>query len=163
MPKKVKELTNNINVRITDEQKERWNKYLKEHKEFSSASAMIRWCVDEVVEGTYALKQINNGENTIKNRTDKIDGRIEEIEKNQRDILKLIAQKTSVGKKIDTNLREYQKGLLINLLQKESMNDLEIGEIFDDLTEIEILNMLNDLMESSIIEQGKNSKYKVIK
>ncbi|MFX1499969.1 MAG: hypothetical protein ACFFDH_03290 [Promethearchaeota archaeon] len=161
MPKKAKELTNNINLRITDEQVEKWNNYLKENPEFSSVSHFIRWCVDEIIDGTHFRRQVNNEKDNLKKRIDEYDDKIEELLKSQRDILKIIAQKTTPTKRENKTLREYQKGILLNLLEKTPMDEEEISKIFDDLTEIDILNMLNELMEASLIKQYRN-KYKVI-
>lgn len=160
MPKKAKELTRNINFRISDEQVEKWNTYLKENPEFSSVSHFIRWCVDEIIDGTHYRRKENNKTEESKKRIETLEKRFEDLLKSQRDILKMVAQSKTI-KTEDKTLREYQKGILLNLLEKSPMDEEEIGKIFDDLTEIDILNMLNDLMEASLIEQYKN-KYKVI-
>jgi len=66
MPKKAIEFSNNINIRISDEQKDQWNKYLKNNKEFSSISHFFRWCVDQIVEGTYLPLQGQNNNNSLR-------------------------------------------------------------------------------------------------
>ena len=161
MPKKEIEFKNNFNIRITDEQKAKWNEYLDEHKKFSSVSHFIRWCVDEIVDGTHSRRKvINNDKESLKLRIEENEKMIERILEEQRDVLKAIAMKTETPKEMKP-IREYQKGLIINLLKKEMMDETELNEILDDLNEIEILNMINELMEASIIEQ-ENDKYRVI-
>ena len=94
-----------MNIRITDDQVDKWNKYLKENPEFSSISHFIRWCVDEIIDGTHYHRQVNNEKETLKKRIDEYDGKIEELLKSQRDILKIMAQKTESIKTEDSNIK----------------------------------------------------------
>ena len=79
--------------------------------------------------------------------------------KSQNEILKFIAKKSDVLPK-DLPMRDYQKQLIINLLQETPRDEEELENILG-LSEIEILSIINDLLEMGIIEQYKD-KYKVI-
>jgi len=163
MPKKAEEFRNNINIRISNEQKEKWNSYLKAHSEFSSISHFIRWCVDEIIDGTYLHRQGNNEKELLKKKIEQYDQQLNQIEKDQKELFKqfVIAKSSNQIEPEKMKLISFQKGILLNYLREKPRRLDEIEKLFDNLTEIEILTMLNDLLESSLINQDKN-KYMVI-
>ena len=156
---KVEKLTKVVNFRISEQQEKEWKKSMKAHR-FKKLSSFIRWCVDEVVEGSlYKRKDMNNKEE-LKEQIKANDKQIQELMKSQKEILKLIAQ-TRQSNDTDQSLRGYQKGIILNLIQQKPRDEEEINKILDDLTELDILDILNDLMDASLIKYDKN-KYRVI-
>jgi len=158
MPRKATEFSNNINIRITDEQKEKWNRYLANNPEFSSISHFIRFCVDEYIDGTHLKRRERNREKELKIKIKENEVRINEILNEQREILKMIAQKTEPSG--NEKLKEYQRGVVLNLLRETTRDEVELSRL-TDLPEIEILQFLNTLLEEKLITQEKN-KYKVL-
>lgn len=157
MAKKDNTRKKNLNVRITEAQEARWANYMEANR-FSSLSALIRYCVDEFVEGTVSKSNVNNKNNKVKAQINELTKKYDDLMDSQKDILKLIAKKVE---KPTGNLREYQKGIIINLLTESPMDEIDLSKIMPDLKEVEILAILNELLETSIIIQEKN-KYKAI-
>ncbi|KKK40161.1 hypothetical protein LCGC14_1350440 [marine sediment metagenome] len=150
MPKKPKELTKNINVRISEEQEKEWRNYMKKNH-FSNLSTFVRWCVEEIVEGYYNQKGNFDEKEVLRKKIEEHDVRLGELLKSQQDILKIVAQK-SPTKETDKPLQEYQKGIMLNYLNTPH-DEKDIGKLFSDLTEVEILNIINELLESNLIGQ----------
>ena len=159
MPKTEKIFTKNINVRISTDQYKRWDQYAK-NKGFDNISKLVRYATDGLIEGSFQKSETNNKKESLKKRIELIETNNKELLKSQNEILKLIAKKTEASPK-DLKLRDYQKKLIINLLQEKPRDEIEIKKIMDDLSEIQILSIINDLLEMGIIEQYKD-KYKVI-
>ena len=101
---------------------------------------------------------MNNKNNKVKAQINELTKKYDDLMDSQKDILKLIAKKVE---KPTGNLREYQKGIIINLLTESPMDEIDLSKIMTDLKEVEILAILNELLETSIIIQEKN-KYKAI-
>jgi len=159
MPKTEKLYTKNINVRISNDQYERWGKYAK-NKGFDNISKLVRYATEGLIEGIFHKNETNNKKEALKKRIELIEKNNKDLLKSQNEILKLIAKKTKALPK-DLQLRAYQKKLILNLLQEKTRDEIEIKKIMDDLSEIEILSIINDLLEMGVIEQYKD-KYKVI-
>lgn len=159
MPKTEKIFTKSINVRISNNQYERWGKYAKD-KGFEDISKLVRYATEGLIEGSFQKSETNNKKESLKKRIELIETNNKELLKSQNEILKLMAKKTKALPK-DLQLRAYQKKLILNLLQEKPRDEIEIKEIIDDLSEIEILSIINDLLEIGVIEQYKD-KYKVI-
>ena len=155
MPKKPKELIKNINVRISEEQEKEWRDYMKKNH-FSNLSTFVRWCVEEIVEGNHAQRGRFDEKQVLKDKIEEHEKKLGELLKSQQEILKIVAQK-SVTKETNKPLQEYQKGIMLNYLVTPH-DEEDIGKLFSDLTEVEILNIINELLESNLIEQV-NDKY----
>ena len=156
---KAKSLKRNVNVRITAGQEREWREYMNLNH-FSNLSTFVRWCVEEVVEGHVARETKSDNKTKLKQKVESLEDKLVDLTKSQQDILKMIA-KSSQPKEASKPLREYQKGLIINLLQENPRDETELLKVFDDLDESDLLVILNELMEASIVELDKN-KYKVI-
>ena len=156
---KAKSLKRNVNVRITAGQEREWREYMNLNH-FSNLSTFVRWCVEEVVEGHVARESKSDNKAKLKQKVESLENRLMELTKSQQDILKMMA-KASKPKEVNTPLREYQKGLIINLLQEKPRDEEELLRLFKDLDENDLLVMINELMETSVVELEKN-KYKVI-
>ena len=157
MPKTEKLYTKNINVRISNNQYEKWGKYAKDNG-FEDISKLVRYATEGLIDGTFHKNETTNKKEVLR-------GRIELIEKNNKDLLKsyneiltLIAKKAPEPR--DLKLREYQKQLIINLLLEVPRDEEELEKILG-ISEIEILSIINNLLEKGIINQYKD-KYKVV-
>jgi hypothetical protein len=159
MPKKPIEYKTNVSVRITDSQKEIWESYA-EANGFASISSLVRYATDELIESNTSPRSRKDNTSAIRTRLHEIEKKYNDLLHSQQEIIKLIAEKTPIRKE-NKPLREYQKGLIINLLQEKPRDELELQKILTDLSEVEILTLLNELMETSIIKQEGN-KYAVI-
>ena len=155
MPKKPKELIKNINVRVSEEQEKEWRDYMKKNH-FSNLSTFVRWCVEEIVEGYYNQRGKFDEKQVLYDKVEVHEKRLGELLKSQQDILKILAQK-SAAKETNKPLQEYQKGIILNYLETPH-DEEDISKLFSDLTEVEILNIINELLESNLIEQV-NDKY----
>lgn len=152
MPKKERELKKNVNVRITEEQEKEWREYAKE-KHFANLSTLVRWCVEEIMDGSYVRRSNSNSKDALKKEVEENKRKIQELMKAQRDILETFDKPSEAHK--DIPLREYQKGVIINLLKEKPRDELELQKILSDLSEEEILRMINELMKASIVRQVK--------
>ena len=159
MPKTEKIFTKNINVRISNNQYEKWGQYAKDNG-FDDISKLVRYATEGLIDGTFHKSESSNKKESLRRRIELIETNNKELLKSQNEILKLIAKKTKALPK-DLQLRAYQKKLILNLLQEKTRDEIEIKKIMDDLSEIEILSIINDLLEMGVIEQYKD-KYKVI-
>jgi len=162
MPKTEKIYTKNVNVRISLEEYEKWDKYTKA-KGYNDISKLVRYATNGVVDEVFQENKTNENHISMKKRLETLENENKEILKEQREILRVIAKKSPEPK--DLKLRDYQKGLIINLLEEKSRNPIEIGKIISDLEEIEILTIINDLLETGIIkvDEKNKTKYKVVK
>jgi hypothetical protein len=158
MPR-TKNYKQNLSVRVSKAQKQRWESFADENG-FSSISSLIRFATDELVEGNQSSRFRDNNKQILRDRLKNLEKRYDDLLDSQREIISMIAQKSSETQK-DKPLREYQKGLIINLLKEKPRDEKEIQEILSDLSEVEVIALLNDLMETSIIQQQKE-KYAVI-
>lgn len=159
MPKTEKLYTKNINVRISNNQYERWAQYAKDNG-FDDISKLVRYATEGLIDGTFHKSETNNKKESLKKRIELIEKNNKDLLKSQNEILKVLAKKTEALPK-DLQLRAYQKKLILNLLQEKPRDEIEINEIIDDLSEVEILSIINDLLEMSVIKQYKD-KYTVI-
>ena len=159
MPKTERIFTKNINVRISSDQYKTWGQYAK-NKGFDNISKLVRYATEGLIDGTLHKNETTNKNEALRGRIELIETNNKELLKSQNEILKLIAKKTEASPK-DLKLRDYQKKLIINLLQEKPRDEIEIKKIMDDLSEIEILSIINDLLEIGVIEQYKD-KYRVI-
>ncbi len=157
MPKTEKIFTKNINVRISNNQYEKWGQYAKDNG-FDNISKLVRYATEGIIDGTFHKSETNNKNASLRGRIELIEKNNKELLKSQNEILKFIAKKAPGPK--DLRMRDYQKELIINLLQESPRDEEELENILG-LSEIEILSIINDLLEMSIIEQYKD-KYKVI-
>lgn len=157
MPKTEKIYTKNINVRISNDQYKIWDQYAKNNG-FDNISKLVRHATDGVIDGTFHKSETNNKKESLKKRIDLIEKNNKELFKSQNEILKLIAKKAPGPK--DLQLRDYQKQLIINLLQETPRDEEELGELLS-IAEIEIYSIINGLLEMGIIERYKD-KYRVI-
>ena len=57
---------------------------------------------------------------------------------------------------------DYKKGLVINLLKEKERDEKELMGILDDLKQDEMLYILNDLIESNLIDINEKNKYYLI-
>lgn len=158
MPKTERIFTKNINVRISKDQYKLWEQYAKDNG-FDNISKLVRHATDGIIDGTFHKSETNNRNASLRGRIDLIEKNNKELLKSQNEILKIIAKKSDVLPK-ELPMRDYQKQLIINLLQESPRDEEELENILG-LSEIEILSIINDLLEMSIIEQYKD-KYKVI-
>jgi hypothetical protein len=154
-----KNYKHNLSVRISEAQRKRWERFA-DGNGFASVSSLIRFATDELVEGKQSARLQENNKQLLRNRLNELEGRYDALLDSQREIMSMIAKKSSEIRK-DKPLREYQKGLIINLLKEEPRDEVEIQKILSDLSEVEVITLLNELMETSIIKQEKN-KYAVI-
>jgi len=157
MPKTEKIFTKNINVRISKDQYEKWGQYAKDEG-FDNISKLVRYATEGLIDGTFHKSETNNKNEALRRRIELIEKDNKDILKGYNEILKVIAKKAPEPK--DLKLRDYQKQLIINLLQETPRGEEELENILG-LSEIEILSIINDLLEMGIIEQHKD-KYKVI-
>jgi len=161
MPKKRVEFDNNINLRISDEQKENWNNYIKEHKEFNSISNFVRYCVDEIVDGTSQNRnQKQESKEDIESHIKDLDEKIVNMMQEQKEILKIVAKSTQPLLNSNKALREYQQNLVLKLLKEKPRSDEELLKLMD-IEEYEVLNFLNELVDLGKIDLVDN-KYRVI-
>jgi len=158
MPKKPIEYQKNITIRVSLSQKKRWESFAEDNG-FSSLSSLIRYATDELVEGN--ISRFKNNKETLRQRLTDVEEKYNNLLESQQQIIKAIAIKTT-SREENKPLREYQKGLIINLLQEKPRTETEIQKIIPDLSEVEILSIINELIETSIIKQSKNNKFAVI-
>jgi len=161
MPKKPVEYKTNISIRVTNNQKEKWEDFA-DNNGFASVSSLARYAIDALVEQGVRERLRKETQDDIKERLKDMEQKYNDLLKSQQEIMKAIAQKAT--KKEDKPLREYQKGLIINLLEEKPRDEMELQIILSDLSEIEIIELINELIETSIIkrfEKDKN-KYAVI-
>jgi len=159
MPKKPVEYQTNVTVRISESQKELWEKYANKNG-FSSLSSLVRFATDELVEGHIPRFKTDN-KDVLRQRLNDIEKKYNSLLESQQEIIKSIAAKTTPTPE-NKPLKEYQKGLIINLLQEKPRDETEIQRIMPELSEIEILSIINELIETSIVKQSKNNKFAVI-
>ena len=157
MPKTEKIYIKNINVRISNDQYEKWGKYAKDNG-FDALSKLVRYATEGLIDGTFHKSETNNKKEALRERIELIEKDNKELLKSYNEILKLITKKAPEPK--DLQLRDYQKQLIINLLQETLRDEEELEKILG-LSEIEILSIINDLLEMGMIEQYKD-KYKVV-
>lgn len=161
MPKKKVEFDNGLNIRISDEQKTNWNNYLKEHKEFSSVSSFVRWCVDEIVEGTHNNRNQQESKDSLEVHVKELDDKIIKMMNEQKDILKLVAKSTQPLLNSNKALREYQQSIVLTLIEEKPRNEQELLKLMAPIEEYEILTFLNDLIEAGKIDNIDNKYQRV--
>lgn len=157
MPKTEKLYTKNINVRISNNQYEKWGKYAKDNG-FEDISKLVRYATEGLIDGTFHKNETTNKNEVLRGRIELIEKNNKDLLKSYNEILKLIAKKAPGPR--DLELREYQKQLIINLLLEAPRDEEELEKILG-IPEIEILSIINNLLEMGIINQYKD-KYKVV-
>lgn len=157
MPKKPIEFKTNISIRITNSQKEEWEDFA-DNNGFASVSSLARYAIDSLIEKGVRERLQKETHEDMKNRLNKMEQKYDDLLESQQEIMKLIAQKTN--KKGDKPLREYQKGLIINLLEEKPRDEVELQKILSDLSEIEIIELINELIETSIVKRFEKDKNK---
>jgi len=160
MPKKAQEFTNNVNFRISDDEKVQWNKYLEGHNKFSSLSKLVRWCVNEIIEGTHKNRAKKETKEDIESHIKDLDEKIISMMNEQKEILKIVAKSTQPLLNSNKALREYQQNMVLNLLKEKPRSEAELLDVMD-IEEVEVLNFLNELVDLGKIDLVDN-KYKVI-
>lgn len=157
MPKTEKIYTKNINVRISTDQYKKWNKYAKANG-FDNISKVVRYATEGLIDGTFHKNESTNKNGVLREKIEHIEKDNKEILKSYNEILKFLVKKAPEPK--DLQLREYQKQLIINLLQEKPRDEEELEKMLE-VSEIEVLSIINDLLEMGIIEHYKD-KYKVV-
>ena len=158
MPKKEKEYTKNINVRISEKEEESWEEFRKANH-FNSISALVRCCVNERIEGVDFNRIRDNQISNVDNKIKQLENNNKEILKTQNTILKFIAEKTTGPE--NTSLWDYQKTFALNLLEEKPRDETELSELLD-LDELKILKLLNGFIELSKVRLNKDNKYELI-
>ncbi|HEC92879.1 MAG TPA: hypothetical protein ENI51_07825 [Candidatus Atribacteria bacterium] len=148
-----------INIRIDKKAFKVWENYYKTHK-FDTMSSFVRYCVDTFIE--------NNGErfNKKENINDKIleyEDKINEIIDENKEILRLLAERIENEKDIDLNndLINYQKYLLLTLIQEKPRDDEELIKILNIDADV-LYVMLNKYLELGKIKMNRLGKYELI-
>jgi len=161
MPKKPIEFKTNISIRVTNNQKERWEEFANKNG-FASISSLARYAIDSLIEEGVRERLQKETHEDMEDRLNKMEQKYNHLLDSQQEIMRAIAQKTV--KKEDKPLREYQKGLIINLLEEKPRDEVELQKILSDLSEIEIIELINELIETSIIKRFEKdrNKYAVI-
>ncbi|MBA7492076.1 hypothetical protein ES702_02625 [subsurface metagenome] len=158
MPKKEREYIKNINVRISKEEEELWERFRKENH-FNSISSLVRFCVNERIEGSYFNRIKDKEVSNTNNRIKQLENNNKEILKTQNKILKFLTEKTTIPE--DTSLWDYQKTLGLNLLEEKPRDEVELSKLLD-LDEIKTLKLLNGFIELGKIKLNKDNKYEMI-
>lgn len=164
MPKNKENKYKQVNVRLSAETYQKWEKY-SEKNGFSNLSALIRYCTNEFTEGRMTRNLKEASETSKDKRINEIYQELEKIKANQLETLKIIAQKPLKNQKTDDEsikLRAYQRQMIINLLQEQPRNEEELDKLFDDLEEHEIMTILNGLIEVKGIKLRDDGKFEVI-
>lgn len=150
----------NINVRLTEAQKERWQEYADKNG-FASISNLVRYAVEELVEGTFqGRRQTSNNHTELKKRLGKIEEKYNNVLEEQRELLKIIA-KGAENKDKDEKLSIFQKELIYNLLEEKPRDEVDLDKLIPGLNEFEILAIINKMLELGTIKQ-KGNKYEVV-
>ena len=161
---KIKEIKHKqVNVRLSSETSEKWEKYATENG-FSTLSSLVRFCTNEFVEGRMDRNLKKSSSETEKdNRINEIYTELEKIKSSQLDTLKLIAQKSDSGNDDGSiKLRAYQRQIILNLLKEKPRNEEELDNLFDDLQEHEIMTILNGLVEVNAVTLRDDGKFEMI-
>ena len=141
----------NVNVRITEDQYNRWEKYAEDNR-FSSVSALVRYCVEEVVEGTITKNTSNDNQKERNNKIASLEGEFKAIKDQNKLILKVLAEKTKPEKQ-EIPFKEFQKEIIVNCLEVYGVQDEKaIGKLLKTLDEYEVLTLINELLEESRIK-----------
>ena len=155
MPKKEIEYEKIIHLRVTDNQYDRWSKYVEnKDNNFTSLSSLIRYAVDELIEGNL-LK--NSVQLAIEKEVKKLDQKYDEIVAQNLKILEKIASKSPPPQ--DIKLREFQTEYIENLFKEKPRDEKEIQKLVPNLTLTETIDIINKLLEATIIVPYKD-KYK---
>lgn len=153
IPKTRKDYKKSFNIRISEAEKEKWENYTKE-KNYSSVSHMIRSTINERIDG---ILQPSHQNSEILNRMKVLEDENKDLLKDQKEILKIIALKSTV--QTDTTTLDFQKEIILNLLREKPRNEKELASLLG-LNQVDILVLLNDLLEMSIIKRSEKAKTK---
>ena len=85
------EFSDNINIRISEEQREKWQKYIDAHPEFNSVSQFIRYCVDYIVDQGRIHEKIEEENERLKADIEDMRADIKSLQKTQKDILSTLS------------------------------------------------------------------------
>lgn len=153
MPKTQKELEKSFNIRVSEAIKKKWEKYARENN-YSSVSHMIRTVMNERIDGI--LKPTYQNAELL-NRMKVLEQENKDLLKDQKEILKIIAQKSVI--QTDTTTLEYQKEVILNLLREKPRNEKELASLLG-LNQVDVMVLLNDLLEMSVIKRSEKNKTK---
>lgn len=155
MPKKEIEYEKIIHLRVTDKQYNTWTEYVEnKENDFTSISSLVRYAVDELIEGN---KLKNSVQLAIEKEVKKLDKKYDDIVAQNLKILKKIANKSPPPQ--DTKIREFQTEFIENLFKEKPRDEKEIQKLVPNLTITETIDIINGLIEATIIEPYKD-KYK---
>ncbi len=158
MPKKEKIYTKNINVRISKDQFDKWDKYAKNNG-FDDISKLVRYATNGLIDGLFHKIEFNNEKESLRKKIEIVEENHKELLKTQNKILKLMAEKTSGSK--DISLWDYLKTFALNLLEEKSRDEIELSKLLD-LDEIKTLNLLNGFIELGKVKLNEEHKYELI-
>lgn len=161
MPRTPKKYSRPVNIKITPDQYEEWENFAKK-KGIEHMATFIRWGIDALVNGELIEVKKQSAITPLEKRIHKIeqsDRQMETLTEEIRNLIQIIADKTPTP--INPQLYEYQKGIVLNLLQENPRTEKEIMTILPELDEKELLSILNGFLKLNIISIEKNGTYKV--
>jgi len=162
MPKKADGIPSVVNLRLGDDLRIEWNEYFQNHKKnFDSVSHFIRSAVSEFVEIKSTINGSNQSKDEIENKINENKLVIEQILEDQRKLIDIIDHKVSSKNNTNDELKEFQRKIILNLLDK---NDLDEAELTDylEIDEGEVISHINQFLKIGAIEQVDN-KYRKVK
>jgi len=153
MPKTRKDYEKSFNIRVSETTKEKWENFTKENN-YSSVSHMIRSTINERIDGILKPTYQNT---EILERMRVLEQENKDLLKDQKEILKIIALKSTI--QTNNTTLDYQKEVILNLLREKPRNEKELSTLLG-LNQIDVMVLLNDLLEMSIIKRSEKAKTK---
>ena len=162
MPRTPKIYSRNVNIKISPGQYTEWKSFASK-KGIEHMATFIRWGINAIVNGE--LVEIKKSK-----MTSPMEERMNKIEKNEkqmeilnneiRDLIRVLAKQTPPP--AEPKLREYQKSLVFNLIKEKPRNEKEIKTILPEMTDQELLTIINDFLEMGLMDMNRDGTYKVI-
>jgi len=162
MPRTPIVYSRNVNIKISPEQYKEWKKFASE-KGIEHMATFIRWGIEAIVNGELIELKKSKTISPMEERMKKIEQnekRMDTLNSEIRDLIKILANQTPPP--VEPKLREYQKSLVFNLIKEKPRNEKEIKTIITEITNQELLTIINEFLEMGLMEINNDGRFKVI-
>lgn len=147
--------TERLEIVLTPEQKNRWEEY-KDNNNFPSLAQMIRFSVEEIIEGKLSRSLINQDPLEQEKKE------IAEMKKIQAEMIDQLKEKMEEFTQITKiKVKESLKGQILRHLEKSNYFYEDLAYVLNK-PEFDILVCLNQLQKEDLIKLNKNDTYGVI-
>jgi CRP-like cAMP-binding protein len=119
---------------------------------------LVRFAVEKLIEGNSLSSSGQVHQSALQERLADLESKYDELLSQNREILDNIAN-FSVSPQVE-RLIIWQKEMILNLIRECPRSEEEIRQLIPELSEIEVLRILNELIETSLISlEGEKYQY----